>query len=137
MVRLRVVRGQACENGALTVPLDDIKLAAMPPGLLAVFFEKHGFTSLLRRLGAGSGSPARSNQLEPPKQTRLAPAPVPSGTHQTLPEMPAVDLAAYECVQTLEALDPWIAREQAARLGAVNGGQRQAFQVDGHVTADE
>ncbi|MEO6717363.1 MAG: DNA polymerase I [Novosphingobium sp.] len=120
MARLSRVLVQLREDCPLPVPLDDFKLEAIPPEPLAVFFEKHGFTSLLRRLGAGSGSPARSNQLEPPKQTRLAPAPVPSGTHQTLPEMPAVDLAAYECVQTLEALDQWIARAQAARLVAVD-----------------
>jgi DNA polymerase-1 len=32
--------------------------------------------------------------------------------------MPPVDLAAYECVQSLEALDGWIARAFAARVVA-------------------
>ncbi len=37
---------------------------------------------------------------------------------QSLPEMPAIDLSAYECVQTLEALDRWIARAADARIVA-------------------
>ncbi|HBM71667.1 MAG TPA: DNA polymerase I, partial [Erythrobacter sp.] len=39
---------------------------------------------------------------------------------QPLPEFPAVDRSAYECVQTLERLEEWIARAQAARLVAVD-----------------
>ena len=42
------------------------------------------------------------------------------GNRQTLPELPPVDLAAYECVQTAERLAAWVARGLAARAIAID-----------------
>ena len=116
MARLSRVLVQLKEDCPLPIPLDDFKLVAIPPDPLAAFLEKHGFTSLLRRLGAGSGSPERKTQLQPAKPVMAGAAPTEGAARQSLHEMPAIDLSAYECVQTLEALDGWIARGFAARL---------------------
>ena len=118
MARLSRVLVQLKEDCPLPIPLDDFKLDAIPQGPLAMFLEKHGFTSLLRRLGAGSGSPERKTQLNPGKQVTASAAPTEGAARQPLPDMPAIDLSTYECVQTLESLDSWIARGLAARLVA-------------------
>jgi DNA polymerase-1 len=118
MARLSRVLVQLKEDCPLPVPLDDFKLTAIPPDPLAAFLEKHGFTSLLRRLGAGTGSPERATKLHPAKPVTTAAGPQTGSARQPLPAMPPVDHAAYECVQTLEALDRWIARAAAARLVA-------------------
>ena len=115
--RVLVTLKEDCE---LPIALDDMKLDGVPPEPLAAFLEKHGFTSLLRRLDAGRGSPDRPNNLNPTKpENKGAPASS-EGNRQPLPEMPAVDRAAYECVQTMERLEHWIARAFAARLVAVD-----------------
>ena len=118
MARLSRVLVQLKEDCPLPIPLDDFKLDAIPPEPLAAFLEKHGFTSLLRRLGAGSGSPERKTQLNPAKPVTTSAVPSEGAARQPLPDMPAIDLSAYECVQTLEALDSWIARAADARLVA-------------------
>ncbi len=123
MARLSRVLVQLKEDCPLPIPLDDFKLDAIPPEPLLAFLEKHGFTSLSKRLGSGAGSPERKTQLNPgPKITggpvTASAAPVEGAARQPLPEMPAIDHSAYECVQTLEALDSWIARGLAARLVA-------------------
>ncbi len=120
MARLSRVLVQLKEDCPLPIPLDDFKLGEIPPDPLAAFLEKHGFFSLLKRLGAGSGSPERTNQLQPAKAVTSGAAPVVGAARQSLPDMPAIDLSAYECVQTLDALDAWIARGFAARLIAVD-----------------
>ena len=108
------------EDCDLPVALDDMKLDGVPPEPLAAFLEKHGFTSLLRRLDAGSGSPDRPNNLNPAKpETKGEPASA-DGNRQPPPELPAVDRAQYECVQTMERLEWWIRRASAARLVAVD-----------------
>ena len=118
MARLSRVLVQLKEDCPLPIPLDDFKLGEIPPDPLAAFLEKHGFTSLLRRLGSGSGSPERKTQLNPAKPVNASAAPVEGAARQPLPEMPAIDLSAYECVQNLDALDRWIARAADARLVA-------------------
>ncbi|QKG71109.1 DNA polymerase I [Erythrobacter mangrovi] len=115
--RVLVTLKEDCE---LPEPLDDFKLEGVPPEPLAAFLAKHGFTSLLKRLGAGAGSPSRATNLNPAKQeTASAPA-SDGGNRQPLPEMPTVDRSAYECVQEIARLEHWIARAQAARLVAVD-----------------
>ncbi len=99
------------EDCDLPQPLEDFALDGVPPAPLAAFLETHGFSSLLRRLDAGDGSPDRRNDLDPGKKAEPAP---------TLPDWPAIDRTAYVCVQTREALDEWIARAFAARLVAVD-----------------
>ncbi len=113
---------QLKEDCALPEPLDDFKLEGVPPAPLAAFLEKHGFTSLLRRLDAGTGSPMRATDLNPAKPVTAAAADGDNatGNRQPPPEMPAVDRTAYETVQTIERLEHWIARAMAARTVAVD-----------------
>lgn len=120
MAELSRVLVQLKEDCDLPVALDDMKLDGVAPGPLAVFLAQHGFTSLLKRLEAGTGSPARTTDLNPAKApTGRAPASA-AGNRQPSPEMPAVDRIAYECVQTLERLKHWVARAFAARLVAID-----------------
>ena len=110
------------EDCDLPQPLDEMVLGPVPPEPLAAFLQTHGFTSLLRRLDAGAGSPSRTTDLNPPKPTTAsAAAATPGeGNRQPLPEFPAVDHAAYETVQTLERLQAWVARARAAQAVAVD-----------------
>ncbi len=108
------------EDCDLPEPLDDFKLDGVPPEPLAAFLAKHGFTSLLKRLETGNGSPGRTTDLNPAKQgTQSAPASE-AGNRQPLPDMPPIDRSAYECVQTMDRLEHWIARARAARRVAVD-----------------
>lgn len=108
------------EDCSLPQPLDDFKLDGVPPEPLAAFLETHGFSSLLRRLGAGTGSPGRANDLNPAKQDTKAAEAASEGNSQPLPEWPDIDRSTYECVQSLERLEEWIERAFAARLVAVD-----------------
>ena len=108
------------EDCDLPEPLDAFKLDGVPPEPLAAFLEKHGFTSLLRRLGAGAGSPDRPNDLNPAKAQTKGAEGTDQGSAQPLPDMPAIDRSAYETVQTQERLEQWIERGLAARLIAVD-----------------
>jgi len=108
------------EDADLPQPLEEFKLDGVPPEPLAAFLERHGFTSLLRRLDAGSGSPSRTTDLNPAKAEREgAPSSV-GGNRQLPPEMPEIDRSAYECVQSMERLEDWIARARSARVVAVD-----------------
>ncbi|TIX49446.1 DNA polymerase I [Alteraurantiacibacter aquimixticola] len=108
------------EDATLPQPLEEFKLDGVPPEPLAAFLEKHGFTSLLRRLDAGAGSPSKTNDLNPAKQDNKSEAHAPTGNRQELPEWPDVDRDAYECVQSMERLEHWVARAMAARVVAVD-----------------
>jgi DNA polymerase-1 len=120
MARLSRILVQLKEDCDLPMALEDFALTAIPPEPLAAFLTEHGFTSLLRRLNGGTGSPGPTTQLNPGKPVNAAAAPVPTGTRQPAPELPPVDLDAYECVQTVEALQRWIDRAFAARLVAID-----------------
>ena len=110
------------EDCDLPQPLDEMKLGPVPPEPLAAFLETHGFTSLLRRLDTGAGSPSRTTDLNPPKPSTAGANGNGSGegNRQPLPEMAPIDHAAYETVQTLERLEAWIARARAAQAVAVD-----------------
>ncbi len=108
------------EDCDLPEPLEDFKLDGVPPEPLAAFLEKHGFTSLLRRLGAGSGSPDRPNNLNPAKADTKGDQGDTQGNSQPLPDMPPVDRSAYETVQTLERLEAWVERAMAMQHLAVD-----------------
>jgi DNA polymerase-1 len=108
------------DDAALPQPLDEFRLDGVPPAPLAAFLEKHGFTSLLKRLDAGRGSPERANQLHPAKPQVAGAAASSDGNRQDMPEWPAIDRDAYECVQTMERLQAWIDRAFAARLVAID-----------------
>ncbi|MFM7377154.1 MAG: DNA polymerase I [Erythrobacter sp.] len=111
------------EDCDLPQALDEMVLGPIPPAPLALFLETHGFTSLLRRLDAGAGSPSRATDLNPPKPTTAsaaAPAGGAEGNRQPLPEFQPVNHAAYETVHTAERLGPWFARARAAQAVAVD-----------------
>ncbi|QIQ87751.1 DNA polymerase I [Erythrobacter sp.] len=117
MSRVLVTLKEDCD---LPQPIEEMKLSKVPPEPLAAFLEKHGFTSLLRRLGNGHGSPERPNNLDPVGEKRAGEDGTAEGNRQPPPEMPAVDRSAYETVQTMDALERWIERARAARLVAVD-----------------
>jgi DNA polymerase-1 len=100
--------------------LEEFELKPTPPEPLAEFLSAHGFTSLLKRLGDGKGSPDRPVQLNPAGQHNVGAAASASGNRQPPPEWPAVDRAAYETVQSLERLTHWIERAFAARVVAID-----------------
>ena len=108
------------QDAALPQPLEEFRLDGVPKEPLAEFLERHGFSSLLRRLDAGTGSPTRTTDLKPAKQETASEAHAPEGNRQEMPEWPDIDRDAYECVQTLDKLEEWIARAQAARIVAVD-----------------
>ena len=115
MARLSRVLVALKEDAPLPLALEAFALGAIPPEPLSAFLTKHGFTSLLRRLDAGRGSPERKTQLNPAKAVTAAAASVAGADHPRRPEMPAIDRNGYACVQTLDALDLWIARGFSAR----------------------
>lgn len=115
--RILVALKEDCD---LPVPLEDMVLGKIPEDPLADFLQTHGFNSLLKRLGAGAGSPERANNLNPAKAEKSGDAGATEGNRQPLPEVPSIDRSAYETVQTLERLNQWVARATAARLVAVD-----------------
>ncbi|WP_374528576.1 DNA polymerase I [Novosphingobium sp.] len=118
MARLSRVLVALKEDCPLPIALDDFKLGEIPPDPLAAFLEEHGFTSLLKRLGDGRGSPERKTQLHPAKPVTAGAAPAAQGNRQPLPELPPIDRSKYETVQTREALERWVERAFAARTVA-------------------
>ncbi len=122
MAELSRVLVQLKEDCDLPQPLEEFKLEGVPEAPLAAFLSKHGFTSLLKRLDAGSGSPSRSTDLDPARRdvAGATPGSDGGGNRQALLDMPAVDRSTYECVQTIDRLDAWVARARSARLVAVD-----------------
>ncbi len=117
MSRVLVTLKEDCD---LPVALEDMRIETIPEEPLAQFLTTHGFTSLLKRLGAGSGSPERSNNLHPDKADKAGDAGTAAGSRQPLPDAPKVDRSAYTTVQTVAALEEWVDRATAARLVAVD-----------------
>ncbi len=111
---------QLKEDCDLPVALEDMKLDGVPPEPLAAFLARHGFTSLLKRLDTGAGSPSRTTDLSPARPQNVGSPAQAEGNRQPPPEMPPVDRSAYECVQTLDQLEHWIARAFDARLVAID-----------------
>ncbi len=116
MARLSKVLVTLKDDCPLPNELDDFLLKDIPPEPLAAFLTKHGFTSLLRKLGASGPADA---------------APAPSGAANDAPRsdnaippqplaMPAINLDDYVCVQDLDTLDAWIARARAVGMVAVD-----------------
>ena len=121
VARLSRVLVQLKEDCELPLPLDDFALQAIPPEPLRAFLAEHGFTSLLRKLGVGAVEPA---VVSAEGATVGAAGPLPPedspSTRQPLPEWPAIDRDSYPCVQTVDALERWIARALTARIVAVD-----------------
>ncbi|MGV3512193.1 MAG: DNA polymerase I [Novosphingobium sp.] len=120
MARLSRVLVQLKEDCPLPIPIEDFALGQIPRDPLAAFLEEHGFTSLLRRLDDGKGSPGPKTQLNPAKPENKAAPAAPAGNRQSLPSWPAVDLGAYACIQSMGELQQWIARAFEARVVAVD-----------------
>ena len=119
MSRVLVTLKEDCD---LPQPIEEMALGKIPPEPLAAFLAKHGFTSLLKRLETGNGSPSRPTDLNPPKPTKAGANGTGAGAanRQPPPEMPPIDRSRYETVQSLARLEHWIARAFAARLVAVD-----------------
>jgi hypothetical protein len=95
----------ALKEDAPALPLEDFKLGAIPPSLWRLSGE-HGFTSLLKRLDAGRGSPERATQLNPAKAAMTSA--VSAEAPRTPPPCPP-SMWTYDCVTTRGA-GRWIAR---------------------------
>ena len=91
--------------------LDSFLIQDIPDAPLREFLSHHGFNSLLRKLG-GDGHAEPQN----PDVADSAPA----EAIARLPYAPAIDRSKYECVQTIAALDQWIARASEQGVCAVD-----------------
>ena len=100
----------SCDN-PLPEPLDALALTGIPPEPLREFLEDQGFKTLANRMtGAGNstGGPRISLALTP-----TAPEP-------PVAEKIEIDRTKYETVQSVEALERWIARARSVGHVAVD-----------------
>ncbi len=107
------------EDCTLPEPLEDFLLKEIPDAPLRAFLEHHGFMSLLKKLGGegGGGAGRADHQTMKLIRTEAKGAPVAAPPE---PEAQTFDRDAYECVQTVEALDRWIAEATLAGVVAVD-----------------
>ena len=91
--------------------LESFLIQDIPDAPLREFLSHHGFNSLLRKLG-GDGHAEPQN----PDVADSAPA----EAIAKLPDAPAIDRSKYECVQTIAALDQWIAQATEQGVCAVD-----------------
>ncbi len=103
------------EDAALPEPLESFLLKEIPDAPLREFLEHHGFMSLLKKLGGESARPDHQTMKLIRTEAKGAPAAPPPE-----PEAQAFDLDAYDCVQTVGALEAWIAECYAAGSIAVD-----------------
>jgi DNA polymerase I len=103
------------EDAPLPEPLDDFRLKEIPEPPLREFLEHHGFMSLLKKLG-GESAKADHQTMKLINQEARSPTPAPVAKPATVP----FDLDAYDCVQTVETLDAWIAEATLAGVIAVD-----------------
>ncbi len=100
----------------LPVALDDFKLQDIPHEPLAEFLSLHGFTSLLRKLGADA--PETSGRAEGTGSNASGESNNGPGTHAPrAPEQPAIDPDAYVCITDEETLQKWV--DEARAIGSV------------------
>ncbi|WP_370312813.1 DNA polymerase I [Sagittula sp.] len=90
----------------LPFTLDDLEVKEPDPDTLLAFLTKMEFRTLTKRIAENAG-------VEAP----AIPEPAQQDTPEAAPDWPAIDPAAYECVQDMAALERWIAR--AMDLGTV------------------
>lgn len=110
------------EDCPLPIPIEDMKLGAIPEEPLAAFLQHHGFNSLLKRIGqvantAAANKAIAGNPKATSKRDGAASAPV-AGQAALPPAMPPIDVNAYECVTTADRLDHWISRAMETGLVA-------------------
>ncbi|WP_191554831.1 DNA polymerase I [Brevundimonas aurantiaca] len=98
-------------------PIEDFAVRDPDPETLSAFLDKMEFRSLQRRVGDGKAGPSETSAFAP-KRTPNLNAPVATPRYGQTADGPAeaqsFDLEVYECVQTEEALDRWIARATEA-----------------------
>ncbi|WP_373487232.1 DNA polymerase I [Blastomonas sp.] len=116
MARLSKVLVTLKDDCPLPNALDDFLLKDIPPEPLAAFLTQHGFTSLLRKLGASGPAdaqsfPPTSGSSAPRSDNAIAPRPL---------AMSPINTDAYVCVQDIETLDDWITRAFAIGTIAVD-----------------
>ncbi len=102
------------DDAALPEPLDDLLLNEIPEPPFRAFLEHHGFKSLLARVGGGGAADHSTTKMI--NQAAHVPAAPPAPKAEQAP----FDRDAYECVQTVEALDAWIAEATLAGVIAVD-----------------
>jgi DNA polymerase-1 len=97
-------------------PIEDFAVRDPDPDALADFLERMEFRSLRARVGDGK-APAKDGSAFTARP-RMPTAPVLAPRYGDAPTAPAeiqtFDPDRYECVQTLEGLDRWIARAREA-----------------------
>ncbi len=99
--RLSRVLVELKRDMVLEPPLAALKLTdRQDPALLAPFLARHGFRSLLAKLGDVGRAAAADIPAPPPEADA--------------PEAPPFDLDAYECVTSMERLDWWLDAARAA-----------------------
>ena len=104
------------DDAPLPEPLDDFLLKEIPDPPLRAFLEHHGFASLLKKLGGETvARPDHQTMKMLRQEAKSAPA-VPVAE----PEAQSFDRDQYECIQTADALDQWIAEAYAAGSIAVD-----------------
>lgn len=106
------------EDAELPQPLEDFALRGVPEAPLKAFLEHHGFNSLLKRLGVEMPQADRQTASLIAQKARTAEDAAVQAA--PAPEQMPFDLDGYECVQTVEALDAWIAEAYAAGTIAVD-----------------
>jgi DNA polymerase I len=102
------------DDAALPEPMDDFLLKEIPEDPLRAFLEHHGFKSLLAKVG---GAPSADHSTM--KMVNQA-AHVPTASPVPKTAQAPFDRDAYDCVQTVAALDAWIAEAQLAGVIAVD-----------------
>ena len=99
-------------------PIEDFAVRDPDPETLSAFLETMEFRSLARRVGDGKAAASETSAFAPRRAPNLS-APVASPRYapaevSTTVEAQSVDVERYECVQTAEALERWIARATEA-----------------------
>ena len=109
----------------LPAPVEEFAVRDPDPATLSAFLELMEFRSLSRRVGDGKAAAHDGSAFQPksslPGASGPLSAPVASPRHGPQPVSADVatqpfDPAAYDCVQTLEQLDAWIARASDAGI---------------------
>ena len=98
-------------------PIEDFAVRDPDPETLGAFLDLMEFRSLRSRVGDGKAPAKEGSAFAPRPRTMSAPISTPryaAPIEDAPAEVQAFDHEAYECVQTLVALDAWIARATEA-----------------------
>ena len=109
LARLSRVLVTLKDDCPLPIELDDMKLQDIPEPPLKEFLAHHGFNSLLKKLGGDA--------MTAPQDPDVADS---TPAAAKVPEAPPIDRSKYECVQTMEALQSWIAHATQKGVCAVD-----------------